>query len=233
MTTSAQNDGAPIDPSGSGPRLSPLGDRALLARFPSEHEAAAWAAAVTAMAWCGVVDIVPAYRDVAVFADPDAVDLDDLEVRLRALVPAVGQAESGRRLVIPVVYDGPDLEAIAGLLNVTLDEVVACHTGPVYDVFAIGFLPGFPYAGWLRPPLAGLPRRRSPRTRVPAGSVAVAGRQTGVYPGESPGGWHILGRTPLCLVDVAGGYFPIRAGDQIQFTAITADEYEARLHERL
>lgn len=232
---------SPSDPSSTtrdgahaaGFSLAPLGDRAFLARFAGEREAAPWAAAVIARAWPGVVDVVPAYRDVAVFADPEMIQLDELERLLKALPRALENSPPGRCLVIPVVYDGPDLEPTSERLGLTPAEVVACHAGPVYDVFAIGFLPGFPYAGWLRPPLAGLPRLEMPRTRVPAGSVAIAGRQTGVYPGPSPGGWRILGRTPLCLVDVADGYFPIRAGDQIQFTAITPDEFEARRHERL
>ena len=111
--------------------------------------------------------------------------------------------------------------------------MIALHSGVEYDVFAIGFLPGFPYAGYLPPALTGLPRRESPRLRVPAGSVAIAGRQTGIYPGESPGGWHLLGRTPLCIVDLDEGYFPIRAGDRIRFQPISAAEFEARRHERL
>lgn len=217
---------APLD-------LAPLGDRAFRARFPDERAAALWAAAAISRGWIGVVDVVPAYRDVAVFADPDLIDLDDLEQRLRDLAPARDHARDGRLLTIPVLYDGPDLDETAARLELSPEDVIACHATPVYDVFAIGFLPGFPYAGWLQPPLAGLPRRSSPRTLAPAGSVAVAGRQTGVYPGDSPGGWHLLGRTPLCLVDLAAGYFPIKAGDQIQFTPITAADYKARLHERL
>jgi KipI family sensor histidine kinase inhibitor len=107
------------------------------------------------------------------------------------------------------------------------------HSGVEYNVFAIGFLPGFVYAGYLPPALAGLPRRDAPRVRVPVGSVAIAGRQTGIYPRESPGGWHLLGRTPLRIVDPDEGYFPIQAGDRIQFQLIPADEFEARRHERL
>ena len=90
----------------------------------------------------------------------------------------------------------------------------------VHWMFAVGFLPGFPYAGYLPDALSGLGRRAAPRVRVPAGSVAIAGRQTGVYPSESPGGWHLIGRTPLRIVDVEGGHFPIRAGDRIRFRPI-------------
>ncbi len=86
--------------------------------------------------------------------------------------------------------------------------MIALHSGVEYDVFAIGFLPGFPYAGYLPPALAGLARRASPRLRVPAGSVAIAGRQTAIYPIESPGGWHLLGTTPLRIADPEAGLFP-------------------------
>jgi KipI family sensor histidine kinase inhibitor len=134
---------------------------------------------------------------------------------------------------LPVLYDGEDLPEVAGRLDLTIPEVIALHAGRDYDVFAIGFLPGYPYAGYLPPELSGLPRRGEPRVRVPAGSVAIAGRQTAVYPAESPGGWHLLGRTPLRIVDVEAGEFPIRAGDRIQFVPIDAKEFEERRGEPL
>jgi KipI family sensor histidine kinase inhibitor len=112
-------------------------------------------------------------------------------------------------------------------------DVIAHHAGHEYRVFAIGFLPGFPYAGYLPPALSGLPRRESPRAEVPAGSVAIAGRQTGVYPESSPGGWHLLGRTPVRIVDLDRGFFPIRAGDRIRFDPIGPAEFEARRREPL
>jgi KipI family sensor histidine kinase inhibitor len=111
--------------------------------------------------------------------------------------------------------------------------VIAIHSSVDYDVFAVGFLPGFPYAGYLPPALAGLPRRDSPRLQVPAGSVAIAGKQTAIYPRQSPGGWHLLGTTPLCIAHVEAGYFPIQAGDRIRFQPISAGEFETRRHERL
>jgi KipI family sensor histidine kinase inhibitor len=219
--------------------FEPLGDRAFLARFDVGRAAAGWAAEVRGRHWRGVTDVVLIYGTVAVFADPDRVDLMELESRLRALTidPAgssgPGPSGAGNLLVIPVLYDGADLEDVAARLGLGRSEVIAMHSGVAYDVYAIGFQPGYPYAGDLPPALAGLPRREAPRVRVPAGSVAIAGRQTGIYPVESPGGWHLLGRTPLCIADVDEGYFPIRAGDRIQFRPIEADEYEARRHERL
>ncbi|HEV3162497.1 MAG TPA: allophanate hydrolase subunit 1, partial [Isosphaeraceae bacterium] len=198
--------------------LEPLGDRAFLARFRSEAEAYAWAIAVRARAWHGVLDVVLAYQTAAVFADPDEVELDILEDRLRAVVVSRSAERSGgKRITLPVLYNGEDLNDVAQRVKLTVPEVIAHHTGQDFNVFAVGFQPGFPYAGYLPKSLAGLPRLDSPRVRVPAGSVAIAGRQTGVYPNESPGGWHLLGRTPLKIVEMDTGHFPIRAGDRLRF----------------
>ena len=213
--------------------LEPLGDRAFLASFGTEREAAHWVAAVRAAGLGGVTDVVLAYRSAAVFADPEKTDLDALESRLGALEAAPEVVLEGRLVVIPVLYDGPDLEHVAGRLGLSQAEVISLHAGSVYDVFAIGFLQGFPYAGYLPRDLTGLSRRDEPRLKVPAGSVAIAGRQTGIYPRESPGGWHLLGRTPLLIADVEQGVFPIRAGDRIQFQPIEFREFEARHDEPL
>ncbi len=177
--------------------------------------------------------MVLAYRSVAVFADPERVSLLELESRLRRVEVTADAGAAGRRLAIPVLYDGADLADVAARLKLTSAEVIAIHSSVDYDVFAVGFLPGFPYAGYLPPALAGLPRRDSPRLGVPAGSVAITGRQTAIYPRSSPGGWHLLGTTPLCIADVDSEYFPIRAGDRIRFQSISAAEFEARRHERL
>ncbi|HEX8202321.1 MAG TPA: allophanate hydrolase subunit 1, partial [Isosphaeraceae bacterium] len=202
--------------------LQALGDRAVLARFATEEDAARWAIAVRARGWPGVVDVAPAYRSVAVFADPDRVELEELEARLRSVAIEAADRGAGARIMIPVRYDGEDLPEVAARLGLTPDEVVAAHSGRDYQVYAIGFLPGFPYAGYLPESLRGLPRRDVPRVRVPAGAVAIVGRQTAVYPEESPGGWHLIGRTPLRIVDLERGHFPIRAGDTLRFMPIDA-----------
>jgi KipI family sensor histidine kinase inhibitor len=206
--------------------LEPLGDRAFLAHFSSEPAANDWAAAVRARQWTGVTDVVLAYRTVAVFADPENVDLVDLESRLRVIGPAGHSLSHGKRLLIPVLYDGADLLDVAARLGLTPTQVIELHSHVDYDVFAIGFLPGFPYAGYLVPQLSGLARRDSPRLRVPAGSVAIAGRQTAIYPTESPGGWHLLGTTPVKIADLDAGSFLIEAGDRIRFKPISAFEFE-------
>ena len=214
-------------------RIEPLGDSAFLAHFADEENARGWADAVRTRHWPGIEDVVLAYRSVAVFARAEHLDLNDLESRLRTVKPAAESRPRSRRLLIPVLYDGADLEIVAARLKMTSADVIAIHSSLDYDVFAVGFLPGFPYAGYLPPALAGLPRRDSPRLQVPSGSVAIAGRQTAIYPRQSPGGWHLLGTTPLCIADVAAGYFPIEAGDRIRFQPISAAEFETRRHERL
>ena len=147
----------------SSTEIEPLGDSAFLANFARESAASGWAAAVRALHHQGVTDVVLAYRTVAVFADPAQVDLVDLESRLRGIVADPGSHPSGRLAVIPVLYDGADLTAVAARLELSPAEVIALHTSVEYSVHAIGFLPGFPYAGELPAALAGLPRRETPR----------------------------------------------------------------------
>lgn len=216
------------------PFLTPLGDRALLARFATADEARGWVRTVRELRLPGVLDVVLAYRSAAVFADPARVDWSHLEATLGNLeLRKPGLEADGTEHLIPVLYDGIDLEWTARELKLSPAEVVRLHTQPRYRVFAIGFTPGFPYAGDLLPELRGLPRREQPRIEVAAGSVAIAGRQTGIYPCRSPGGWHILGTTPLQIAEPDDGYFPIRAGDWIRFRAIDRAEYQERLGERL
>jgi KipI family sensor histidine kinase inhibitor len=213
--------------------LEPLGDRAFLGRFATEGDAARWVAAVRSRKLRGVTDVVLAYCSAAVFVDLDQGDLDAIESALSSTEPESATQTVGKLVVIPVLYDGPDLEAVARRLGLESSRVIAIHTSVDYDVFATGFLPGFPYAGYLPAELSGLPRRQEPRLRVPKGAVAIAGRQTGIYPRESPGGWHLLGRTPLRIADAETGHFPIRAGDRLRFQAINAEEFEGRRDEQL
>jgi KipI family sensor histidine kinase inhibitor len=213
--------------------LGPLGDRAFLARFATEDEAACWASAVRAQGWEGVEDVVLAFRSAAVYADPARIDLERLEAALRAVVARPEGRGPGRRIRLPVLYDGADLPEVARRCGLTEAEVIGQHCGTDYRVLALGFLPGFPYAGDLPPALCGLPRRDSPRAEVPAGSVAIAGRWTGIYPQASPGGWHLLGRTPLRIVDLEHRHFPIRAGDWLRLEPIGPEDFAARRGERL
>lgn len=211
--------------------LRPLGDRAVLARFATEAEAAAWADAARGANLPGVLDVGLAYATAAVYGDPDVIeDWDAWADQLRAVAAGVNpDPAAGRLLRIPTWYGGEDLDDVARAIGATPAEVVALHSGRDYRVFAVGFQPGFPYAGYLPDRLAVLARRPSPRAKVPAGSVAIAGRQTGIYPGESPGGWHLLGRTPCRVVDLAAGFFPIEPGDRLRFEPIEAAEFDRLL----
>lgn len=209
--------------------LVPLGEQGWLARFPDESSARRWhrSATESSAQVPGVVEIVLAYRTVAVLFDLRRVDAEAVRACLLGLHGNGAESSEGRLIHLPVLYDGEDLRAVAESLGLSERTVMEAHSGKVYDVFALGFRPGFPYAGYLPECLCGLPRRLRPRAVVPAGSVAIVGRQTGVYPDASPGGWHLIGRTPLRIVDVDSGHFPIRAGDQVQFAAIEAEEFEA------
>lgn len=127
---------------------------------------------------------------------------------------------------IPVCYFlGDDLAEVAAYLKLAAEEVVAAHSSTTYECAAIGFCPGFPYLQTLPERISGVPRRLSPRPRMPVGSVAITGDQTGVYPLPRPGGWSIIGRTPLSIVDLVDEYFPIKAGDLITFYPISEEEF--------
>lgn len=178
-------------------------------------------------------DVVPAYASLAVFFEPSLVPAEQVHAWLRRMTAAAtGElpAATGHRVEIPVIYGGeygPDLAAAAAELGITPDQLAARHAAGDYTVAMIGFAPGFPYLFGLDPALA-LPRLATPRVRVPAGSVGVAGRQTGIYPHESPGGWRLLGRTPLHLFDPDGEPpSALQPGDRVRFIAIDAAGYAA------
>jgi inhibitor of KinA len=204
-------------------QLQPLGDQAALATFADEQAALCWAEAVRRLAAPWVVDVVQAYRSVAVFFDLARTTFAEASRLLPALeLPAGATPEfTGRLHSIPCCYDMElDLERVARHTGLSPAEVVALHAGTEYTVYAIGFCPGFPYLGYLPPALCGVPRLPAPRLRVEAGSVGLTGRQTGIYTLERPGGWNLIGRTPLQLVDVAAGYFPLRTGDRVRFVPV-------------
>lgn len=170
----------------------------------------------------GVSNVHPAYASILVDFDPLAIRHHDVE---RAAAELFAQAASApfpepRTVEIPVAYggdDGPDLEAVAALTGHTPGDVVAIHSSAEYLVYFLGFSPGFPYLGGLPESIAA-PRLETPRRRVPAGSVAIGGRQTGVYPIASPGGWRIIGRTSLSLFTPAGDPPALlRMGDHVRF----------------
>jgi KipI family sensor histidine kinase inhibitor len=180
-------------------RLLPCGSTALLVELDDLDEVLGYYAALVADPPYGVIDIVPAARTVMVVIDPARTDLATLDRVLRSTVPLEDRRTGGELVEIPVVYDGADLGDVAELLGCDVDELIRRHTSDDWTVAFCGFAPGFGYltgSGW------DVPRRSSPRTKVPAGSVALAGEFSGVYPRESPGGWQLIGRTEVAVFDL-------------------------------
>jgi KipI family sensor histidine kinase inhibitor len=214
------------------PRLAPLGDRGLLVEFAPEVSPEVNAIVRGADAALerlpGVVETVPTFRSVLVVYDPLRVRFDDLAEQAEAAARATGPAsrDAGALVEIPVVYgggDGPDLETVAQTLGLAPEEVVRLHCEPTYLAYMIGFSPGFAYLGRLSEALR-LPRRATPRTRVPAGSIAIADVFTGAYPQETPGGWHLLGRTWRQLFDPDRDEPALlRPGDRVRFVPVPAE----------
>ena len=227
--------------------IEPLGDNALLIRLGARIDAAinehalALAASLRAAALPGIRDVAPAYSSVCVRFDPCAwtgadrrSPFDDLAMRIRPIVDAAAGTTAPRAseaaIEIPVCYGGsfgPDIDAVAAHAGLDVATVIARHSGAAYRVAMLGFMPGFPYLLGL-PDQLQMPRRASPRTVVPAGSVAIGGAQTGVYPRALPGGWQLIGRTPLDLFDVSRTVPALlEPGQRVRFRAIDATEFAA------
>jgi KipI family sensor histidine kinase inhibitor len=203
-----------------------FGDRAFRVTHRTSAEASAWAEAVRREAIPGVVDVIAAYEIVAVVLDPDQGGIDDAWQRLRNVEIDELVPHAPRTVIVPAVYDGPDLLEVASRLGLGVPTVIAEHSSHVYQVKAIGFRPGFPYLEELARPLRGLPRRDQPRAEVPAGSVAIVGKQSAIYPERSPGGWHLIARTPISLVNLQTGWFAFRVGDFVRFRPVDREEFE-------
>jgi inhibitor of KinA len=208
--------------------IEPLGDAALLVRLGDAIDESVHArvrlahARLRALPDVGVADVVPAFTTVAVHYDPVRMRYDALAALVAARLERLEDEPlpEPRVLTIPVCYgggNGPDLEFVAEYAGLTPGEVVRLHAAGDYLVHMIGFAPGFPYLGGLDPRLA-CPRRDTPRTRVPAGTVGIGGSQTGIYPFESPGGWQLIGRTDVVLFDPARAPPALLApGDRVRF----------------
>jgi inhibitor of KinA len=177
--------------------------------------------------------VVPAYDTLGVYFDPEKFSVGFLEEALAKYTPSA-QVSPGREHQVPVCYElGEDLEASCRELGMSASEFVTWHCSRPYLCYAIGFAPGFPYLGYLPEAISGLSRLPSPRIHVPAGAVGVTNDQTGIYPGGRPGGWRLVGATPLETVNVEDAFFPISAGDWVAFYPVTQQEYESRRGERL
>ena len=213
------------------PQLREAGDSALLLQLapvidPAVNaQAIAIADAIRHRDLLGVRDVVSTFRSVAVYFDPLKADVDEISRALRVAVSAAPISNIGRRHEIPVAYGaehGPDLDEVATRAGLSSAEVIARHAGVDYRVFMLGFQPGFAYMGLVDPSIAS-PRRESPRVRVPAGAVGIAGRQTGIYPSSTPGGWQIIGRALEPVFDAgktpAARFAP---GDMVTFKPASA-----------
>ena len=215
-------------------RLEPLGDQAVVAYCDDEAHATVLASQVRGAmpSWC--VDVVQAYVSVAVFYDIAVVDHAAVADWLAQIETSAAPTTQGRLHVIPCCYEfGLDFKRIHKYTGLRKEDVIRLHVASVYVVYAIGFCPGFPYLGYLPPELTGVPRLETPRLKVEEGSVGLTARQTGIYTEARPGGWNIIGRTPLQLVDVCDAYFPIRTGDRVQFREIDEREFRELKGKRL
>ena len=223
------------------PLLLPLGDSAWTVEFGDRIDPALHArvmglngaihAARDAGELAGITDLVPTFRSLTVHYDPLAVDGEQLGARLLRMAGAAGSTTSeGRHWLLPVCCDAelaPDLERLAEAKGMAPAEVIALLTAATYRVYMIGFMPGFPYMGGLPPHLA-MPRLANPRKAVPARSLAVTGEMCAIYPWESPGGWNLLGRTPVPLFDATEETAPalLESGDQVRWHVVDRPEYE-------
>lgn len=228
-------------------QLYPLGDAAVVVEFGNEiseqthKQVRAFSAYLQQHPFRGLIEFVPAYTTVTVYYDPWVISergqlnpYTKVTGFLQRMLPFVADAGNGskpRVVEIPVLYGGdygPDLEFVARVNEISSDEVIKLHTQQEYLVYMIGFAPGFPYLGGMNKRIAA-PRQETPRQQIPAGSVGIAGGQTGIYPIQTPGGWQLIGRTPVRLFNPqATPPSLLQGGDLVRFVAITEEEYKER-----
>jgi KipI family sensor histidine kinase inhibitor len=218
------------------PRFLPSGDTALVVEFGDRIDRGLSAAVIglaeriRVAGLGGVTETVPTFRSLLVHYDPLATSAERLTEEISGLIEGTAAAPAAGRLWrIPACHDdefAPDLAEVAATAGLTPDEAIALHGATRYHVYMIGFLPGFPYLGDL-PEALQLPRRENPRVKVPAGSLAIAAGMTAVYTTESPGGWHLIGRTPVALFDArAEPPALLRPGDAVVFEPIPRAEFD-------
>lgn len=219
-------------------RFLPCGEGAVTVAFPQEiredtnRKIRFLAARLREQRIRGVRETVPTFCSLTVYFDPLVLSRRKLEARILSLLCGYREDAGQLRRVfrIPVCYEGeyaPDMEDVCRLTGLTKEQVVGLHTSVDYLIYMLGFLPGFPYLGGMDPRLEA-PRLDSPRTVIPPGAVGIGGKQTGIYPLASPGGWRLIGRTPVKIYD-PGRETPIvyQAGDYIRFFPVSEREFEA------
>jgi KipI family sensor histidine kinase inhibitor len=211
--------------------ISPLNERSLLVSFGNSidvdvnRKVIALHQQLQRQSFDGFIESVPAYSSIAIFYHPPA-QFEAIEIFLKRLLLSEESLVSDESVInVPVLYDGDDLALLAQQHQLDKDEVISIHTSKEYRVFMLGFLPGFAYMGSVDERIA-TPRKSSPRTTVPAGSVGIAGIQTGIYPQASPGGWQLIGRTPIKIFDVKReSPCLLKPGDMVRFYSINATEF--------
>jgi inhibitor of KinA len=221
-------------------RIVPAGDAALIVEFDDRIDpeinavAIALARSLQTKAISGVRDVLPTFRSVAVHFDPLRTDyaglVEELQTESASVVSVPADSTHGAPIRVPVCYGGDvgaDLAAVARFAGITDAEAIEIHTSRTYRVFMLGFVPGFTYMGEVDPRIA-VPRLTTPRASVPSGSVGIAGSQTGIYPAATPGGWQIVGRTPLKPFDLdRPDPFLFKPGDDVRFYPIDRAEHDA------
>ncbi|MFZ3591477.1 5-oxoprolinase subunit PxpB [Bacillus sp. DJP31] len=221
--------------------VHPLGDNALLLQFTSMNDSLllshihSLTEKLLRLKLDGIVDIVPAFQSIAIYYDPMHYSFKDLVLTLnRNILEPVQNLQKESKLVsIPVCYDetlGLDIMEISNQRNLSVEDIIQLHTRVTYTVAIMGFLPGFPYLIGLHKQLF-TPRKSTPRIHVPKGAVAIGSSYTGIYPFSSPGGWNIIGQTPISLFDSQkADPFLLLPGDQIQFYSISKEEFLSWRH---
>lgn len=213
------------------------GDRALVVEFGDKIEEQvnskirSLTVAIEQEGIIGINETIPTYRSLMVIYDPMIMELDELISVLKSIILKMHKLElpEAKVIEIPTLYGGeygPDIEFVADHNKILIDEVIKIHTDREYLIYMIGFTPGFPYLGGMSDKIE-VPRLQKPRTKIPVGSVGIAGKQTGIYPVESPGGWQLIGRTPVKLYDpYRKDPVLLNAGDYIKFISIDENEYK-------
>ncbi|MDI3481938.1 MAG: inhibitor of KinA [Tepidanaerobacteraceae bacterium] len=217
------------------PRILPAGDKAVVVEYGNEiseecnNRVLNLYHALKARNAGGITSLIPTYRSVLIKYDPLELDVEELVGLIAESDMSSGQQDFQPKVIeIPVAYGGefgPDLDFVAEYHSMTPEEVIKIHTGSAYRIYMLGFTMGFAYLGGMSEKIA-TPRLEKPRTEIPAGSVGIAGSQTGIYPVTSPGGWRLIGKTPVKLYDPSrGNPILLEAGNYIKFVRITADEF--------
>lgn len=221
----------------SKPIIQSLADMGILIRFETESACQTFFTMIKKTRYSWVLDVVPAYKAVAIYHNPESISLESLIQEITSalkITQITTPTQQSKVLEVPCCYElGTDLDIVAKLKGLTTKEVIRLHSETEYCVYAIGFSPGFPYLGYLSKELEGVPRLATPRLKVPAGSVGLTGIQTGIYPEEKPGGWHLIGQTPNLLVDILTQYFAFHVGDKVRFSPISKSVFKKLVGRKL